>query len=85
MRLVSQARLLPPQRLVLCVYPERTEHCGGSGLACETKVHIEQQNAHKIQSVVRWAGADPEILHGRWLMGWLSIVNYTGIIKGVAG
>ena len=29
-------------------------------------------------------GADPEILHGRWLMGWLSIVNYTGA-RGVAG
>ena len=24
------------------------------------------------------AGTDPEILHGRWLMGWLPIVNYTG-------
>ena len=23
-------------------------------------------------------GADPEILHGRWLMGWLPIVNHTG-------
>ena len=22
--------------------------------------------------------ADLEILHGRWLMGWLPIVNYTG-------
>ena len=21
---------------------------------------------------------DPEILHGRWLMGWLPIVNYVG-------
>ena len=30
------------------------------------------------------AGADPEILHGRWLMGWLPIVNYTGAM-GVAG
>jgi hypothetical protein len=30
------------------------------------------------------AGADPEILHGRWLMGWLPIVNYTGA-RGVAG
>jgi hypothetical protein len=29
-------------------------------------------------------GADPEILHGRWLMGWLPIVNYTGA-RGVAG
>ena len=29
------------------------------------------------------SGADPEILHGRWLMGWLPIVNYTGA-KGVA-
>ena len=29
-------------------------------------------------------GADPEILPGRWLMGWLPIVNYTGA-KGVAG
>jgi hypothetical protein len=24
------------------------------------------------------SGADPEILHGRWRMGWLPIVNYTG-------
>ena len=24
------------------------------------------------------AGADPEVLHGRWLMRWLPIVNYTG-------
>ena len=23
------------------------------------------------------AGADPEILHGMWLVGWLPIVNYT--------
>ena len=23
-------------------------------------------------------GADPENLHGRWLTGWLPIVNYTG-------
>ncbi len=30
------------------------------------------------------AGADPEILHGRWLMGWLPIINYTGA-RGVAG
>ena len=29
------------------------------------------------------SGADPEILHGRWLMGWLPIVNYTGTM-GVA-
>ena len=29
-------------------------------------------------------GADPENLHGRWLMGWLSIVNHTGT-KRVAG
>ena len=28
-------------------------------------------------------GADPEIFHGRWLMGWLPIVNYTGA-RGVA-
>ena len=26
----------------------------------------------------READADPEILHGRWLMGWLPIVNDTG-------
>ena len=25
------------------------------------------------------ACADPEILHRRWLMGWLPIVNYTGV------
>ena len=24
------------------------------------------------------SGADPEILHGRWPKGWLSILNYTG-------
>ena len=29
-------------------------------------------------------GADPEILHGRWLMGWLPIANHTGAM-GVAG
>ena len=29
-------------------------------------------------------GADPENLHGRWLTGWLPIVNHTGA-KGVAG
>ena len=23
-------------------------------------------------------GADPEMLHGKWLMGWLPVVNYTG-------
>ena len=23
-------------------------------------------------------GTDPEILHGRWLMGWLPIAIYTG-------
>ena len=28
--------------------------------------------------------ADPENLHGRWLTGWLPIVNHTGA-KGVAG
>ena len=28
------------------------------------------------------AGADLEILHGRWLMGWLPIVNYTDACKG---
>ena len=28
-------------------------------------------------------GADPETLHGRWLMGWLPIVNFTGA-RGVA-
>jgi hypothetical protein len=31
-----------------------------------------------------YSGADPEILHGRWLMGWLPIVNYNGV-RGVAG
>ena len=30
------------------------------------------------------SGADPENLHGRWLMGWLPIVNHTGA-RGVAG
>ena len=30
------------------------------------------------------SGADPENLHGRWLTGWLPIVNHTGA-KGVAG
>ena len=30
------------------------------------------------------AGTDPEILHERWLMGWLPIVNYTDA-RGVAG
>ena len=29
-------------------------------------------------------GADPKNLHGRWLAGWLPIVNHTGA-KGVAG
>ena len=29
-------------------------------------------------------GDDPENLHGRWLTGWLPIVNHTGA-KGVAG
>jgi hypothetical protein len=29
-------------------------------------------------------GADPEILQGRWLMGWLPIVIYNGA-RGVAG
>ena len=31
----------------------------------------------------RGSDADPEILHGRWLIGWLPIVNYTGA-RGVA-
>ena len=31
-----------------------------------------------------YSGADPENLHGRWLTGWLLIVNHTGA-KGVAG
>ena len=31
----------------------------------------------------REPGADPENLHGRWLVGWLPIVNHTGA-KGVA-
>ena len=30
------------------------------------------------------AGADPENLHGTWLMGWLAIVNYIGG-RGMAG
>ena len=30
-------------------------------------------------SFPRNSGADPEILHGRWLIGWLLIVNYTGV------
>ena len=30
------------------------------------------------------SGADSENLHGRWLMGWLPIVNHTSA-KGVAG
>ena len=30
------------------------------------------------------AGADPENLHGRWLTGWLPIVNYISA-RGVAG
>ena len=30
------------------------------------------------------SGADPENFHGRWLTGWLPIVNNTGA-KGVAG
>ena len=35
--------------------------------------------------VTSWyTGADPENLHGRWLTGWLPIVNHTGV-KGVAG
>ena len=29
------------------------------------------------------AGADPEDLHGRWLIGWLPILNYT-TAEGVA-
>ena len=29
-------------------------------------------------------GADPEVLQGRWLMGWLLIENYTGV-RRVAG
>ena len=36
-----------------------------------------------LQDRVIATGADPEILHGRWLMGWLPIVNYTDA-KGVA-
>ena len=35
-------------------------------------------------NTVHCTGADPEILHGRWLTGWLPIVNYTGA-RGVAG
>ena len=31
-----------------------------------------------------FSGADPENFHGRWLTGWLPIVNHTGA-KGVAG
>ena len=35
--------------------------------------------------VTSWhTGADPENLNGRWLTGWLPIVNHTGA-KGVAG
>ena len=28
------------------------------------------------------SGADPENLHGRWLTGWLPIVNHTGVKGG---
>ena len=38
----------------------------------------------KEQINAEWPGADPEILHGRWLTGWPPIVNYTGA-RGVAG
>ena len=46
--------------------------------ACHTVRYLTRQMASKQRS---WSlpGADPEILHGRWLMGWLSIVNYTGV------
>ena len=30
------------------------------------------------QIILLSSGTDPEILHGRWLMGWLPIVNYIG-------
>ena len=50
-----------------------------------------QQNSVPVkvlQEISTWkaegAGADPENFHGRWLMGWLPIVNHTGA-RGVAG
>ena len=37
-------------------------------------------------TVASFTGADPENFHGRWLMGWLPIVNHTQSgAKGVAG
>ena len=41
-----------------------------------TPVHCRRVQLHS-------AGADPENLYGRWLMGWLYL-NYTGA-KRVAG
>ena len=33
---------------------------------------------YPVSSLLDLAGADPENLHGRWLTGWLPIVNHTG-------
>ena len=37
---------------------------------------------HHTQLQAAGSGADPENLHGRWLMGWLPIVNHTGAKGG---
>ena len=61
-------------------------------------LELAQENRKKEERLRKWlfyehqtdsdsgiyTGADPENLYGRWLMGWLPIVNYTGA-TGVAG
>ena len=46
-------------------------------------MHVGDQNSYR-RVAIYIPGADPENLHGRWLTGWLPIVNYTGA-RGVAG
>ena len=40
------------------------------------QISLPRSDSHYSFFTVYIAGADPENLHGRWLMGWLPIVNH---------
>ena len=50
-------------------------------ICCDSKRAQDRPTAQALHNIT---GADPENLHGRWLTGWLPIVNHTSA-KGVAG
>ena len=58
--------------------------CNWSPYTADAVIHLIIFNFTVISVHAAFPGADPEILYGRWLTGWLPIVNHTGA-KGVTG